>query len=138
VIAASPVVEFPGPRGLFYIYCRQQWLWPQVVTGHDPYTEPQALERFCPVRHTTKEYPPTLLLHGDQDTDVPFEQSQLMAAALAQHQVPHRLITMEGFDHLFDIFPEGFLKGDPIGLKHPKVAEAFEAVLAFLQAHVGC
>jgi acetyl esterase/lipase len=147
VIAASPVIGRPSPRGLFYIYCRQQGLWPLVVTGHDPHTEAETFERLCPIRHISNEYPPTLLLHGDQDSDVPFEQSKLMADALAEHQVPHGFVTMEGFDHLFDVFPEGFefraeggqlfFKGDPVGLRHPKVAEAFEAVVSFLQMHLG-
>jgi dipeptidyl aminopeptidase/acylaminoacyl peptidase len=122
-------------RWLFYLYCRQQGLWPKEVTGYDPDTEPQAFERFCPVRNVTQDYPPTLLLHGDEDTDVPFEQSSQMAIALKQHQVPHQLITMKGFGHVFDVYPDS--SGEPIGLKHPKVAEAFEMVLAFLKKHVG-
>jgi acetyl esterase/lipase len=120
-------------RWLFYLYCRQQGLWPKEVTGYDPHTEPQAFERFCPIHNVTPDYPPTLLLHGDQDTDVPFEQSSQMAAALKQHQIPHQLITMKGFGHGFDLFPDE--SGEPIGLKHPKVAEAFEKVLVFLKDH---
>jgi acetyl esterase/lipase len=125
-------------RWLFYMFCRQQGLWPKEVTGHDPHTEPQAFDEYCPIRHVTKDYPPTMLLHGDKDTDVPFEQSNQMAAALERHQVQHRLITMEGLGHAFDTSPDGFLQGEPIGLKHPKVAEAFDAVLAFLEEHMGC
>jgi acetyl esterase/lipase len=145
--AVSPEVAYQGVGGpviaesqsdqrwLFYLYCRQQGLWPKEVTGYDPHTEPQAFEQFCPVRKVTTDYPPTLLLHGDQDTDVPFEQSTQMAAALKQHQIPHRLIAMKGFGHVFDVYPDN--SGEPIGLKHPQVAEAFETVLAFLKEHVG-
>jgi hypothetical protein len=46
--------------------------------------------------------------------------------------VPHRLITMEGLGHAFDSLPDGLREGEPAGLKHPKVAEAFDGVLAFL------
>lgn len=130
-------IGFSDQRWLFYLFCRQQGLWPKEVTGYDPHTEPQAFERFCPVRNVTQDYPPTLLLHGDKDTDVPFELSNQMAAALKQHQVPHQLITMKGLGHVFDIFPDGLSNGDPIGLKHPKVAEAFEMVLFFLKKQVG-
>jgi hypothetical protein len=60
-----------------------------------------------------------------------------MAAALKQHQVPHRLITMEGLGHAFDVVPDRSLQGEPIGLKHPRVGKAFEAVLAFLTEQMG-
>jgi acetyl esterase/lipase len=122
-------------RWLFYLYCRQQGLWPKEVTGYDPDIEPKAFEPFCPVRNVTPDYPPTFLLHGDEDTDVPYEQSSQMAAALRQHQVPHQLITMKGFGHGFDVYPDS--SREPIGLKHPKVAEAFETVLAFLKEQLG-
>ena len=137
VIAGSSFGELSDQRWLFYLFCRQQGLWPKEVTGHDPHTEPQAFEEYCPVRQITKEYPPTLLLHGDKDTDVPFELSKQMAAVLRQHQVPHRLITLEGLGHAFDIFPDSSLPGEPVGLKHPRVAEAFDAVLAFLREQMG-
>jgi dipeptidyl aminopeptidase/acylaminoacyl peptidase len=103
------------------------------VTGHDPHTEPQAFEEYCPVRHITREYPPTLLVHGDKDTNVPFEVSKYMAAVLKHHHVPHRLMVMEGLGHAFDVYPDSSLPGKPKGLKHPRIAEAFDAVLAFLR-----
>lgn len=130
-------IGFSDQRWLFYLFCRQQGLWPKEITGYDPHTESQAFERFCPVRNVTQDYPPTLLLHGDKDTDVPFELSSQMAAALKQHQVTHQLITMKGLGHVFDIFPDGLSNGVPIGLKHAKVAEAFEMVLFFLKEQVG-
>lgn len=130
-------IGFSNQRWLFYLFCRQQGLWPQEVAGYDPHTEPKAFERFCPIRNVTQDYPPTLLLHGDKDTDVPFELSNQMAATLQQYQVSHQLIIMKGFGHMFDIFADGFPNGDPIGLKHPKVAEAFETVLVFLKEQVG-
>jgi dipeptidyl aminopeptidase/acylaminoacyl peptidase len=137
VITGSQFVDFSDQRWLFYLFCRQQGLWPKEVTGYDPHTEPRAFERFCPVRNVTRDYPPTLLLHGDRDTDVPFELSKQMAAALKEHDVLHRLITMKGLGHVFDVFPDSLLEGEPIGLKHPKVAEAFDAVLAFLNEQMG-
>lgn len=134
VLSGSPIF----PRVTFYNYCRQNGLWDQAVTTFDPQAEPEKLEPFCPVRHVTKDYPPTLLLHGDRDTDVPFAQSEQMAAALKEHHVPYHLIRMKGFDHLFDKFPNGWgPDAEPIGLKHPKVAEAFDQVVTFLNAHVG-
>jgi acetyl esterase/lipase len=125
------------PRVTFYNYCRQNGLWPKEVAGIDPDKEPEKFERYCPVRQVTREYPPTLLLHGDHDTDVPFLESEQMAAALKRHEVPHQFIPMRKYDHLFDVFPEGWpAKGKPTELKDPKVLAAFDEVVAFLKTHV--
>ena len=84
-----------GPRrGLFYLYCRQQGLWPKEVAGRDPDTEPAWFDPFCPVRNVTREYPPTLLLHGDEDTDVPYEQSVQMAQAMKRAGVEFGVATL--------------------------------------------
>lgn len=112
-------------RFTFYFYCRQQGTWPQVVSGFDPATDPQAIRRFCPVEHIDSTYPPVLLLHGDQDMDVPYEQSQQMAAALTGKGIENRLITIPGGGHGFD--------GDG---KNPQVQQVFEEVVQFLQAHL--
>ena len=91
--------EASADRGRFYLYCRQQGLWPLEVTGHDPDEEPGWFDPFCPLRNVTGETPPTLLLHGDLDTDVPYEQSVLMAAELARPGVAHELVTAAGRGH---------------------------------------
>jgi acetyl esterase/lipase len=112
-------------RHRFYLYCRQQGRWPNEVAGHYPHAEPRALDPFCPLRNVTPAYPPTLLLHGDQDADVPYQQSALMAEALARAGVEHELITIPGGDHGFDA-------GD-----HPLVPEALRRVDEFLSRHLG-
>jgi len=141
VVGGQVLSESPdSPRVLFYIFCRQNGLWPKEVAALDPTKDPAKFEPFCPVRHITKEYPPTLLLHGDQDTDVPFEESVRMAAAMQRHEVPHQLIRMKGYNHLFDVFPQGFPptpNAEPIGLKDPQVAAAYDQVVEFLKKHVG-
>ena len=92
--------EKPGGSKL-YLYCRQQGLWPKVVSGHDPDTEPRALDPFCPVRNITKEYPPTLLIHGTKDTDVPYALSVQMDKELTAKSVPHEFITIPEGIHGF-------------------------------------
>jgi acetyl esterase/lipase len=114
-----------GDRGRFYLYTRQRGLWPLEVTGHDPDKEPRAFDRLCPIRNVTKDYPPTLLLHGDNDTDVPYEQSALMARELAAQGVQHEFMPMPGRGHGFDS-----------AMWDPAVSAAFDRVLAFLQKHV--
>ena len=113
-------------RGRFYLYCRQQGLWPRAVTGHDPDTEPDAFKPFCPIQNVDTDYPPTLLLHGDVDTDVPYELSVMMADELARVGVEHKLITIPNGGHGFD----------SAGTKDPVVARAFDEVLAFLRRHI--
>ncbi|MEK7685446.1 MAG: alpha/beta hydrolase [Verrucomicrobiota bacterium] len=85
-----------------YLYCRQQGLWPKVLTGHDPDTEPRAFDPFCPVRNVSRDYPPTLLIHGTKDTDVPYELSVQMAKELAAKGVAHEFITIPEGGHGFD------------------------------------
>ena len=126
VIGAIETTGGPN-RGKFYLYCRQNGLWPKEVTGHDPEKEPKAFDRFCPIRNVTKDYPPTLLLHGDNDTDVPHQQSVDMAKELKRVGVTHELISLKGYGHGFD----------GKGMKDAKVGPAFDQVMAFLKKHVG-
>jgi acetyl esterase/lipase len=87
--------------GKLYLYCRQQGLWPKVLTGHDPDLEPRAFDAFCPVRNVTRKYPPTLLIHGTKDTDVPYSLSVQMDKELAAKGVSHQFITIPDGIHGF-------------------------------------
>jgi acetyl esterase/lipase len=128
-VSGAPVSEMHGSyndaRYRFYLYCRQQGLWPLHVVGYDPALHPAAFAPYCPVQLVTATHPPTLLLHGDRDTDVPYEQSVLMASALQAAGVSHELITIANGDHGFDD-----------EMDRPAVADAFRRVRAFLGRHV--
>lgn len=89
-------------RGKFYLYCRQHGIWPYEVAGFDPHTQPEEFTPYCPLQHVTPDFPPTILLHGDNDTDVPYEQSVLMAEAFRREGVEHEFITIPGGPHGFD------------------------------------
>jgi acetyl esterase/lipase len=94
--------EPPGSRrNDFYLYCRQQGLWPKEVAGFDPSSAPERFKPYCPVQNVGSAYPPTLLAHGDQDTDVPYAQSVLMDAALQRVGVKHEFVTLRGGGHGF-------------------------------------
>jgi acetyl esterase/lipase len=103
-VGTAPVSDPPqsSPRMRFYLYCRQHGLWPKEVTGRDPDAEPRAFDPWCPVRNVTRQYPPTMLLHGDADTDVPYRQSVMMAEELKRHGVEYELITIPSGPHGFD------------------------------------
>jgi acetyl esterase/lipase len=109
-----------------YRYCRQQGTWPNEVSGHDPATERDWFVAYEPLRNVSPAYPPTLLLHGEADTDVPFQQSKLMADELEHHGVKHEFITNPRWGHMFDT-------ADP---DSGPVQSAFDEVLAFLDRHL--
>jgi acetyl esterase/lipase len=113
-----------GRRYTYYFYCRQQGIWPEAVSGYNPEVDHEKLLHACPLYDIGSDYPPTLLLHGDQDTDVPYDQSVQMAQALEKRGIEHHLVTVAGAGHGFD--------GD--GQK-PEVKQVFEGVVEFLQNH---
>ena len=102
LVGDIPLTDGASARGTFYRYTRQHGLWPQEVAGLDPDDNPRAFDPYCPVRSVTAAYPPTLLLHGTADTDVPYEQSVEMAAALQAAGVRHELMTIPDGPHGFD------------------------------------
>jgi acetyl esterase/lipase len=119
-ISEGPMDPSSG-RSDFYLYCRQQGIWPDEISGQHP-SERDWFEPFEPLRNVSASYPPTLLLHGEADTDVPFEQSVLMAEQLARHGVVHDFVSDPEWGHAFDF----------LGASDPKVQSAFDQALAFL------
>ncbi|MEW5979721.1 MAG: alpha/beta hydrolase [Acidobacteriota bacterium] len=124
VVGQDPVSqpEAGNRRGRFYLYCRQQGLWPREVVGMDPEKDLAQFNPFCPIRNITRDYPPTLLLHGDQDTDVPFQQSAEMSAELKRVGVQQEFVPIRGGEHGFDRKAED-----------PQTLHAFDRVIAFLK-----
>ena len=101
-VSGPPIADARDRRGdgaAFYQHCRQQGSWPKEVSGWDPHTETSKFIPYMPVRNVTKDFPPTVLVHGTSDTDVPYEQSALMAAELKKHGVEHELITVPDAEH---------------------------------------
>lgn len=125
-VGDKPVSEDDGTRSPFYFYVRQRGLWMKEVCGANPADEPERFACYCPNRNVASDYPPTLLLHGTADSDVPYEQSVIMAEALARAGVEHELITGKGREHGFDVAQD-----DPVA------TEAFDAVMRFLNTHLG-
>ena len=126
-VGGAPISGATGPteRGRFYLYCRQQGLWPKEVAGLDPATQNREFDPYSPARNVTKKFPPTMLLHGDADTDVPFAQSEQMDAELTKHGVEHEFIRIPNGPHGFDG-----------RMQDPQVAATFERAVAFLKAHL--
>ena len=108
-------------RGGYYRHLRQTGGWSLGVTGIDAVKEPGKLDRFCPVKRITRDYPPILMIHGTEDTDVPYFCSTDMAKELTKHGVKHELLTVQGAEH-------GLRDGDP-----KRVAEVNARALEFIK-----
>lgn len=80
----------------FYRICRKRGLWPLMVAGWDPLKEPGKFYPYLPVKNVTPDFPPTLLIHGTEDTDVPHLQSELMEKEFIKHNVPYQFFSLEG------------------------------------------
>ena len=110
--------------GGFYQFCRQLGIWPKEISGWDPRRESAKFNPFMPVRNVTADYPPTMLLHGTADTDVPYEQSVLMAAEFRKHGVAHELRPLQNGEH-------GFGGADPAA-----VEKAHQDAIVFTKKHL--
>ena len=113
-VGTAPISDPPqgNQRATFYLYSRQNGLWPQPVSGHDPHTEDGWFNPYCPIRNVTARYPPTMLIHGTADTDVPYSLSKDMDARLGKTGVAHEFIRVEGAEHgLAGAKPGGSIAG---------------------------
>jgi dipeptidyl aminopeptidase/acylaminoacyl peptidase len=59
----------------------------------------KVLRELSPVTAVSKDTSPTLIIHGDADLEVPYEQSERFVAKLAEIKVPHHLITRKNSGH---------------------------------------
>lgn len=84
-------------------------------------SDPIALaKKVSPLSYLRKNVPPTLSIHGDADTVVPYDQSARLHAALHKLGVTEQLITVPGANH-----------GE---FSNAAVADAYQAIWAFLTA----
>ena len=127
-LAAGPPIgdnrDRKGDGSAYYQRCRQLGTWPQAVSGWDPHTQTWSFRPYMPAVNVNAEYPPTLLIHGTDDTDVPYEQSVIMVRELQKHGVEHTLLTIDGAEH--------GLGGGP----RDQVANALDESVRFLVHHL--
>jgi dipeptidyl aminopeptidase/acylaminoacyl peptidase len=126
LVGTKPVSELPqnNKRGRFYLYCRQQGIWPNEVAGHDAQKEPAWFAPYCPIRNVTPNFTPAILIHGTADTDVPYDESKNMALALTDAGVEHEFLTLPGVGHGFS------------GAKPQEVEHANMRASEFLKTHL--
>ena len=80
-----------------------------------------------PITHVTPDDPPFLLIHGDLDELVPYEQSQLMYDRLVQTNVPAQLVIVNNASHSFLT---------PKGPTTPTLGEIYQIILEFLTKYL--
>ena len=70
-------------------------------------TETEIYDEASPLRHVSRESPPTLLIHGEADRTVPYWQSLAMEAALRAVGASVRLVGIPGGVHGPDFGADG-------------------------------
>ena len=82
----------------------QQWSNNETLRSWDRFmgakgVNDPALDAISPAQLAAKATIPILLIHGKDDTVVPYAQSQIMADALKRAGKPVTFVTLKGEDH---------------------------------------
>jgi len=108
----------------------------------------QQAAKANPITYVTKDAPPFLIVHGDQDPLVPHHQSQLLFEALKQADVQVRFHTVKGGGHgsgfggpelngIVEAFFASHLQGKPRAAGQPAAIVSESAALAPGEAQPG-
>ncbi len=108
----------------YYQTCRQTGTWTKRVTGCDPRNEADKIKPYMAAVNINADYPPILMIHGTRDTDVPHQQSEIIARECSKHGVEHELVSVDGGEH-------GLRDADP-----EDIEAAYSKVLPFIKEHV--
>jgi acetyl esterase/lipase len=81
----------------------------KLLLGGTPEEMPALAKLASPVTHVDAKDPPALLLHGDQDRQMPVNQTLELEAAYRRAGVPVELVIVDGAGHGGD----AFYAGDP-------------------------
>ncbi len=81
-----------------------------------------------PITHVSRTAPPVLLLHGDADDTIPFEQSVAFEAALRAADVSVKLVRVAGGAHGSDF--------GAAGKPHPQFPEILTETVEWLDRHL--
>lgn len=71
----------------------------QLLLGGHPEEKPDLAKLGSPVAHVDAKDPPLLLIHGNADPQMPYEQSLELKAAYEKNTVPVKLIAIPGGKH---------------------------------------
>lgn len=71
----------------------------ELLLGARPEATPELARQASPVFHVDRADPPLLLLHGDQDNQMPINQSHELEGAYERLGLPVRLVVVHGAGH---------------------------------------
>ena len=116
--------ERKADGSMIYLYGRQTGRWGEMLAGVNLLRAVEKIAPYLPLKNVSPKYPATVLIHGTADTDVPFEQSQLMVREFEKHGVPFQLHEIKNGEH-------GLGGGDPEQIK-----EAYRKAFEFVKRHL--
>ena len=70
-----------------------------LLLGKNTMTNREEAEKICPVYYVTKDAPPFLIIHGDNDHTVPFSQGESLYKKLEDAGCDVTLLEIEDADH---------------------------------------
>ena len=74
-----------------------------VAGAYVPVTDEKEIleigKQISPITHVTSDDAPSLLIHGDKDRLVPYQQAEIIVEKFKEANGPTRLVTKEGADH---------------------------------------
>ena len=97
------VVNVFGPTEIADCYESSSVAWVfRLFTGGTPEEVPEQYKMASPLTYVSKDDPPVLTLHGDQDRLVPVEQAKLLDEKMKSVGASHSLMIFEGQGHGFE------------------------------------
>ena len=96
------VVNVFGPTDMAYCYEKSSVAWIfRLFMGGTPAEAAERYKAASPITYVSKDDPPVLTLHGDQDALVPVEQARMLDEKMKAAGASHTLIVFKGQGHGF-------------------------------------
>ncbi len=98
------VVSLAGPTELSRMY--HEASYPGIsdalsdLMGGTPEQVPANYRKASPLYYVTRNAPPILIIQGDNDTEVPYDQATLFVEAMKNLGAPVSMVVLKGFGHL--------------------------------------
>jgi acetyl esterase/lipase len=96
------VVNVYGPTDMTFCYEKSSVVWIfRLFMGGTPDEADERYKAASPITYVSKDDPPVLTLHGDQDVLVPVEQAKVLDEKMKAAGASHTLMVFEGQRHGF-------------------------------------
>ena len=97
------VVNVFGPTDMAYCFEKSLGTWVvRLFMGGTPAEVGERYKAASPITYVSKDDPPVLTLHGDQDAVVPVEQARVLDEKMKAAGASHTLIVFPGQGHGFE------------------------------------